>query len=48
MTQQNDAAIAEKVLQDALLLHRVSEKVYRLLLEELRLNRDRTPHFRSI
>jgi hypothetical protein len=39
-----DAEISEKIIQDALLIRRLSEKVYRLMIEDQRLNRDRNPY----
>jgi hypothetical protein len=44
-TAEQDAAMAEKIIQDALLIRRLSDKVYRLMIEELRVRHDRTPYF---
>lgn len=38
-----DTALIDKILQDPLLLRRLSERVYQLLLDDLYLQRDRSP-----
>jgi len=38
--------IAEKVLSSDILLQKLSEKVYKLMLEEIQNERDRNPNYR--
>ena len=38
--------IVEKVLSDDILLQKLSEKVYKLMLEEIQNERDRNPNYR--
>ena len=38
--------IFEKVLSDDILLQKLSEKVYKLMLEEIQNERDRNPNYR--
>jgi hypothetical protein len=40
----DNAATIEKILQDPLLLQRLSEQVYQLLLQDIVIQRDRTPN----
>lgn len=35
--------VIEKILQDPLLIQRLSDQVYRLLLQDLTIQRDRSP-----
>ena len=39
----NNTATIEKILQNPLLLQRLSEQVYQLLLQDIVIQRDRTP-----
>ncbi len=39
------AAVIEKILQDPLLLRRLCDRVYQLMLEDARLQRDRLMRF---
>lgn len=39
------AAVIEKILQDPLLLRRLCDRVYQLMLEDARLQRDRIMRF---
>ncbi len=38
--------IAQKVLSDDILLQKLSDKVYKLMLEEIQNERDRNPNYR--
>ena len=38
-----NAEIIEKILQDPLLIQRLSDRVYQLLLQDLVIQRDRSP-----
>ncbi|MFB2891755.1 hypothetical protein ACE1CI_02310 [Aerosakkonemataceae cyanobacterium BLCC-F50] len=47
MVKENEfEELINKIIIDAILLRRLSDKVYKLMLEDLRNQRDRAGHFR--
>ena len=46
--KNENSQLAEKVMLDPLLLRKLSEKVYELMLEDIRVQRDRDRNYRRL
>lgn len=47
MTSKSNLSLIEKVLQNPILLHKLTDKVYELMLEDLRKQRENLGIYRS-